>query len=113
MLRKLNHRPPIQWLSASELIPPHRVIRFGQVDSLWETFKYVGWDTSKPVLRGYFDGGKVQLLSGTHRRAAAELAGIKVPVIVWSKAEVEAAWGTPLWDRIMGIGLFEGDHLLA
>jgi hypothetical protein len=93
------------WMNATELEPPHMVVRPNQVLELVEDFQTKGWDTSKPPLRAYPFQGKIQLLSGTHRRAAAELAAIKVPVVVWDTWEVEKAWGTSDWDRIMGIGL--------
>lgn len=68
------------------------------------SFKESGWDTTKPALVGYEWGREIQLLSGTHRRAAAMGARIKVPVWVWNQEAVEAAWGKPSWDDLMKIG---------
>lgn len=101
------------WFDPSTLVPPHRVTRPDQVIDLANLFNESGWDHSCPTLRGYMDGQMIQLLSGTHRRSAAIMAKIKVPVVVWDKAYIESAWGTYEWDRVMGIGRYaaEGNKL--
>jgi ParB-like chromosome segregation protein Spo0J len=87
---------------ASSLVAPHRVVRPEQVDELADAMKRGGWRGD--ALVGYQNGRHIQLLSGTHRRAAAQLACIGVPVVVWPRAAVEQAWGMPEWGDIMRSG---------
>lgn len=102
----------LNWYEPDELVPPHAVHRTSQVFDLADEFVKNGWDQSKPTLRGYWNGNEIQLLSGTHRQAAAALAGIRVPVLVWQRDYIERAWGTEEWDRVMGIGKFAIDNHL-
>lgn len=100
--------PPVQWLRASELIPPHGMTHPEKMAVMADDFDRRGWDTSKAPLRGYLDEDrKVQLISGTHRRMAAFVVGMRVPVVVWpSRDFVYTQWGLPGWDWIMGIGAY-------
>lgn len=71
-------------------------------DDLRRCFEQDGWDYEQPPLTGYLHEGYVQLLSGSHRWSAARLADILVPVIVYTRAEVEAAWGDlERWKELM------------
>lgn len=90
----------ILWLDPKSLLAPHRVNRPEDVDALAEAFEH-GWDLNCPALIGYEWEGRIQLLSGTHRRAAAIQAGILVPVVIRSREAVEMAWGTDDWAEIM------------
>lgn len=65
-----------------------------------------GWAQDAPKLVGYrLPSGKIQLLSGSHRWAAAQAVGLALPVVVWSEAEVRDAWGDlERWERIMRSG---------
>lgn len=88
----------------ADLVPPHRVTRPEQVDDLAVDMQTRGW-VGDPLV-GYPDEtirtAPIQLLSGTHRRAAAERVGIPVPVVVRTFAEVVAAWGDlDLWQKLM------------
>lgn len=56
---------------------------------------------SRSCLVGYPLDGKIQLLSGTHRHRAAELAGIQLPVTLWLRSDVERLWGTPDWKKLI------------
>lgn len=59
-----------------------------------------GWQGAPLV--GYPDRGIMQLLSGTHRREAAELTGTPVPVVVRQFGEVYDAWGNlQQWKELM------------
>lgn len=59
----------------------------------------------RPALVGYRWKGRVQLLSGSHRWAAAVLAQLPViPVVVLPLERVEAAWGTEAWAEVMRVG---------
>lgn len=93
--------PKPMWCSALSLVAPHAITHPEKVMDLAADFAENGWDTSCPPLIGYFVEGEIQLLSGTHRQAAAVIAGIKIPVLIWSKYTVEQAWGTDDWPRIM------------
>jgi len=66
---------------------------------LYNAFVKDGFDTSKSALVGYPLNGRIQLLSGTHRHTAAKMAGIKLPVTLWLRSDVEKTWGTELWPK--------------
>lgn len=95
----------IAWISPWFCKPPHGVSRPEQVISLAESFKTGrGWALYAPALVGYhLDERNVQLLSGSHRWAAAIEAGMPmVPVRLHPRAVVEAAWGNlGHWVEIM------------
>ena len=76
------------------LLPPHRVTRPEQVDELTDDMLARGWCDDELIgYRKYVQTGPIQLLSGTHRHAAASRAGIQIPVIVYNRATVERAYG--------------------
>lgn len=83
----------VSWLSPSSCLPPHRVARPEQVEALAAAFREAGWDVQQPALVGYPWGEGIQLLSGTHRHAAAAQAGIKIPVKIVPYREVQWSWG--------------------
>ena len=92
-------------LCPSDCSPPHGVSRDEFVVQLANVFTSDGWDYRKPALVGYpwLDG--VQLLSGSHRWAAAVMAELEtIPVVVISFAEVRKAWGTDAWYALMRLG---------
>jgi ParB-like chromosome segregation protein Spo0J len=82
------------------LRPPHKVTRPEQVVELAESMRLVGWQG--PPLIGYPVYGYYQLLSGTHRHAAARIIGVGIPVILRSYEEVRDAYGDlERWREIM------------
>lgn len=88
----------------SELLPPHRVTRSEDVDSLAMSMLQLGWDG--PPLIGYYVGdGAIQLISGTHRREAAIIAGLRVPVIAYDFKKIQDLWGTDEWLGLMNPGI--------
>lgn len=96
----------VELLDPVHLVAPHRVTRPEHVEGLISSIEERGWDG--PPLIGYWlqrppDDlrGGIQLLSGTHRRAAAVHLGISVPVVVYPRAVVEAVWGTDRWSELM------------
>lgn len=98
-----------EWIYPDMCIPPHKVTHPDKVDSLAKDFEDYGW--WGPALIGYFtydkpsEGYALQLLSGSHRWAAALLVGVKIPVIIKSEGEVEAAWGhLDKWKALMATG---------
>ncbi len=91
------------WLSPQDCVAPHGLNRgdLNKVKWLYDLFVEDGFDENKSALIGYPLEGKIQLLSGTHRHKAAELADIKLPVSLWLRSDIEACWGGPQWFEIM------------
>lgn len=93
------------WIKPQVCLPPHRVARPEQVISLYNEFKQDGWNPEAPCLVGYSGGRtakKVQLLSGSHRWAAAMEAELRfIPVILYPYKKVEEIWGTDEWAKLM------------
>jgi ParB-like nuclease domain len=88
----------MMWLDPLDCDPPHGLDldephHYEKVNALIAAFDSAGFDRSKSALVGYPLDGRVQLLSGTHRREAAIRAGIKIPVTMWLRSDVERAWG--------------------
>lgn len=89
-----------------DCIPPHGLnmeyeYHKNKVEGLRQMFVKDGFDTNYSALVGYPLGDKIQLLSGTHRHRAAKQAGIKLPVTLWLRSDVERVWGTEMWDRLI------------
>ena len=97
----------VVWMSPSDCFPPHGLdMTRGSRDHrkvmwLYDQFVENGFDEDEPALVGYPLDGKVQLLSGTHRHRAAGMAGIKLPVTLWLRSDIEEVWGTDAWKEIM------------
>ncbi len=72
-----------------------------KVEGLTEAFARDGFDRTMPALVGYPLNGRVQLASGTHRHEAAKRAGIRLPVKLTLRSQVEAMWGTPAWEAFI------------
>lgn len=87
-------------VDSSDCDPPHSLdLEPGsrdslKVESLTEDFIHNGFDIKEPALVGYPCDGRIQLISGTHRHEAAKRAGIKLPVRLIMRSEIEATWGT-------------------
>lgn len=101
----------IQWISPIKLWPPHAVTHPEKVAELIKLFKARGWGVGYDALVAYptLDNqtGRmgIQLLSGSHRWAAAVEAGIHVPVVVLAEETVERCWGNvEMWKTMMGMG---------
>ncbi len=94
------------WVDPHDCLPPHGLDDKSRRDmikvhDLTMAFVLMGFDVKYPALVGYVVGGKIQLLSGTHRHMAALLAKIKLPVTLWLRSDVEATWGTDLWPTVI------------
>lgn len=104
------------WLHPEQCSPPHRVTHPEKVDALREQFMREGWAVGCPVLVGYLFERRIQLLSGSHRWAAAQRADIVIPVAVYSYEFVRSCVGNlELWDVLMRAPLSDGlmlQHLL-
>lgn len=83
--------PPVK------LISPHKVVRPQQVNELAADMNKRGW-VGAPLI-GYWVGSTpdsepcIQLLSGTHRHAAATRVGHWVPVRVYPHSLMTRCWG--------------------
>lgn len=105
------------WVSPDDCDPPHGLdLTVGsrdtlKVEMLTEAFARDGFDSRQPALVGYPLNGRIQLLSGTHRHEAARRAGIRLPVRMVMRSEVEAAFGTALWAHVIrDLPLAELEH---
>jgi hypothetical protein len=75
-------------------MPPHRITHPDKLYDFAEKFIVDGWGEQQEALVGYPLDGKIQLLSGTHRHAAAILAELsRIPVIVKPIKDVKDAFG--------------------
>jgi hypothetical protein len=87
------------WADPSDCDPPHGLdLTDGsrdslKVEALEAEFRAAGFGEDFPALVGYVLDGRVQLLSGTHRHEAARRAGVRLPVTLWLRSDVEGAWG--------------------
>lgn len=92
-----------QMVDPVRCIPPHGITHPRKLAELMTIFEYdQHWGKGEPVLLGYWAApGLVQLISGTHRHAAAVTAGIQVPVAILSYAEAHGMWGTPGWEEFI------------
>lgn len=94
--------PHATLIDPQRVIAPHRVTRPEQVEAIALSMMTEGWKGE--ALVGYTLGAGIQLLSGTHRRAAAIIAQIDIPVIVWPKVMIELCWGKDEWKQLMESG---------
>lgn len=90
----------LRMVDPGDCYPPH-------IDDPWKTDKLFwslwlwGWQLHQPILVGYYLNETIQLLSGSHRFAAALQLKIEIPVQVYSYEDIKEAWGTELWEKIM------------
>ena len=50
---------------------------------------------------GYVFGDKIQLISGSHRWAAAKTVNIKIPVVIHTYEQICDIWGTDEWLNLL------------
>lgn len=73
-----------------------------KLELLISAFVVSGWDTSCPPLLGYpWLEDKIQLISGSHRWAAACIVSIRIPVVVKSYEYIYEIWGTDEWMNLL------------
>lgn len=87
-------------------MPPHKVSYPEKVTKLLESFTREGWAKDEPALVGYrWENGKVQLITGSHRWAAAAEINLAIPVELVSDKEVLDAWGDlDKWKKLLERG---------
>lgn len=91
---------PIQWIDPKLCDPPHKITHPDKFQQLVKQFSKIGWNLSKQPLIGYYLD-KIQLISGSHRWAAANKAGIKIPVILYDYKDIQDIWGTDDWMNLL------------
>jgi ParB-like chromosome segregation protein Spo0J len=98
----------IYLLNPISLTPPHAISNLEKYHELLDAFCRDGrWGAGYPPLVGYISverwhNSSVQLLSGSHRYAAAKVAGINIPVRIRRWIDVWSAFGDlQAWRRIM------------
>jgi|694.fasta_scaffold57713_6 hypothetical protein len=96
----MNFRTKVKWINPKFCIPPHRVTHPDKFIDLCKQFTISGWDTKKPTLVGYNYKG-IQLISGSHRWAAASHSNIKIPVIIYPYETIMRIWGTDEWLELL------------
>lgn len=94
------------WVDPTDCFAPHSLDMYSKrdnekVENLKNAFEKSGFDLNEPALVGYPLENGIQLLSGTHRHLAAKLAGIKLPVSLWLRSDIERTWGTELWTDVI------------
>ena len=93
--------------------PPHAVTHPVKANFLMRKFLNGGWDPTRPALVGYWSEDGIQLMSGSHRWAAAWDANIAMPVVVWEWHTISEAFGNlKLWEALMASGLPENRKAL-
>lgn len=96
----MDYKTKVKWIYPKHCNPPHRVTHPEKLRDLYEQFNLKGWDITKPPLLGYSDK-KIQLISGSHRHAAAKLADIRIPVIIYPMKRILKIWGTEEWLHVL------------
>lgn len=96
-----KHMTNVQWTNTEFCDPPHRVTHPEKFFELLEMFKKNGWDTNHPPLLGYWLENKIQLISGSHRWAAAKEAEIKIPILLHTYEKIFNIWGTEEWLHLL------------
>ena len=91
----------VQWIDTNLCDPPHKVTHPEKFYELLELFLKYGWDNNHPPLLGYWFEDKIQLISGSHRWAAANEAHIKIPILLYSYEFIKNIWGTEEWLQIL------------
>ena len=96
----MNYKTRVKWINPKFCTPPHRVTHPDKFIDLCEQFTKNGWNTEEPALVGYQYMG-IQLISGSHRWAAAINSNIKIPVIIYPYKTILRIWGTDDWLQLL------------
>lgn len=87
----------IVWIPPYQCAPPHKITHKDKFLELVEQFKIIGWNLKEPALIGYPFNRGVQLISGSHRWAAAMIANILIPVKIHEYEYIYEIWGKDGW----------------
>lgn len=97
----------LRLLIPEKCIPPHKITHPDKTQTIWLSMLRNGWLGDALVGYPEFKTDCVQLLSGTHRWAAAYRHGIKIPVMVVPRTEIWNAYGQlEAWQEMMSLGRF-------
>lgn len=89
------------WVDPADCDPPHAA-EPTKMAKFVTAFQEAGFDENHPAVIGYPFNGRIQLLSGSHRHAAAIRTGTKLPVTMWLQSDVQRAWGNLAeWAKVM------------
>lgn len=91
----------IYWLHPRKMRPPHQVTDAERALALRDGLKKFGWKKGSPALLGYWDHGRIQLISGSHRWAACMSLNIRIPVYVVGREYLRRIWGTEQWVKLV------------
>lgn len=97
---------PTALLDPDDVTPPHPVVNEQLVNDLGTAMEASGW-RGRPLLAYKDWSGEIKLLTGSHRSAAADRAGIKIPAVMVS--DEAAAFRDPRGilgdiDNVAGLG---------
>lgn len=81
-----RRNPEGRFLEPEAVTPPHEVKDQAKFRRLVESMSAHGWE-GRPLLGIEEEGGWIQLLTGSHRFAAAQEAGIDIPISVIAGAD--------------------------
>jgi hypothetical protein len=89
----------IEWIDPICCNPPHAITHWEFYCELVTTFrKEKGWRKGTGALIGHeWLFHRIQLISGSHRWAAAKTVGILIPVVIYKYDELFNIWGTEQW----------------
>jgi ParB-like chromosome segregation protein Spo0J len=91
-----------RWLNPRHCVPPHRVTHEERLIALVDSLSSDGWKPGEPALIGYEEpDGTIQLVSGSHRWAAAAHLDLPLPVYILPRAHMDAIWGTDAWVALL------------
>lgn len=93
----------IVWMPAEMCAPPHRVTHPDRLADLITAIERDGWNG--PMLLGYWLDGKVQLISGSHRWAAATALHRQLPVWLHDYEYIRGIYGTHEWMELMAASI--------
>lgn len=97
-------------LNPDRVEPPHEVMDEDYAAQLAASMGRDGWQGA-PIVIVERDGGDPLAVTGSHRIAAARVAGILVPVVYL--ADITAAHGIDLADLVAGADAYDMDEDLA
>src|SRR3990167_4187794 len=100
----MTHRT-LRLVEPKKCVPPHRITHPTKTQEIWMSMRRNGWFGEALVGYPEFKTDCIQLLSGTHRWAAAYKLGLKLPVMVIPRDQIWDAYGDlEAWQELMRLG---------
>lgn len=98
---EFTNKMALIWVDPADCDPPHKAEQ-KKMQKFVEAFEAAGFNENHPAVIGYPFNGRIQLLSGSHRHAAALKTGTKLPVTMWLQSDIQRAWGNlEEWAKVM------------